>query len=124
VTLKILTWILIAGCKIEGLVLAPWFISPELSGKRGLSCYFTLISSLSGRSMMGKILAWLQERVKHWTKPATSVLIIGALSDLTRSRAALVGENALLCQKLIMLPRCLGIFIFPEGFSSVSEEAI
>jgi hypothetical protein len=25
---------------------------------------------------MGKILDWLQERVKHWTKPATSVLII------------------------------------------------
>jgi hypothetical protein len=55
--------------------------------------------------MMGKILAWLQERVKHWTKSATSVLIIGALSDLTCSRAVLVGENALLCQQLIMLPR-------------------
>jgi len=25
---------------------------------------------------MGKILRWLQERVKLWTKPATSVLII------------------------------------------------
>ena len=35
---------------------------------------------------MGKILHWLQERIKHWTKPATSVLIIGILSDLTRSR--------------------------------------
>jgi hypothetical protein len=25
---------------------------------------------------MGKILRWLQERVKLWTKPTTSVLII------------------------------------------------
>ena len=54
---------------------------------------------------MGKILHWLQGRVKLWTKPATSVLIIGALSDLTRSRADLVIENALLRQQLIVLNR-------------------
>jgi hypothetical protein len=42
---------------------------------------------------IGKILPWLQERIKHWIKPATSVLIIGALSDLTCSRADLVVEN-------------------------------
>ncbi|MCX6056619.1 MAG: hypothetical protein NTW69_00470 [Chloroflexi bacterium] len=54
---------------------------------------------------MGKILDWLQERVKLWTKPATSVLIIGALSDLTRSHADLVVENALLRQQLIVLNR-------------------
>jgi hypothetical protein len=54
---------------------------------------------------MGKILDWLQERVKHWTKPATSVLIIDALSDLTRSRTDLVVENALLRQQLIVLNR-------------------
>lgn len=54
---------------------------------------------------MGKILLWLQERVKHWTKPATSVLIIVALSDLTRSRTDLVVENALLRQQLIVLKR-------------------
>ena len=54
---------------------------------------------------MGKILLWLQERVKHWTKPATSVLIIGLLSDLTRSRADLAVENALLRQQLIVLKR-------------------
>jgi hypothetical protein len=47
---------------------------------------------------MGKILRWLQERVKLWTKPAASVLIIGALLDLTRSRTDLVVENALLRQ--------------------------
>ena len=54
---------------------------------------------------MGKILLWLQERIKHWTKPATSVLIIGALSDLTRSHTDLVIENALLRQQLIVLNR-------------------
>jgi len=54
---------------------------------------------------MGKILDRLQECVKRWTKPATSVLIIGALSDLTRSRTDLVVENALLRQQLIVLNR-------------------
>jgi len=54
---------------------------------------------------MGKILPWFQEHVKHWTKPATSVLIIGILSDLTRSRTDLVVENALLRQQLIVLNR-------------------
>ncbi len=54
---------------------------------------------------MGKILDWLQERVKLWIKPATSVLIIGTLSDLTRSRTGLVVENVLLRQQLIVLNR-------------------
>ena len=47
---------------------------------------------------MGKILRWLQERIKLWTKPATLPLIPGLFSDLTRSRADLVVENALLRQ--------------------------
>ena len=54
---------------------------------------------------MGKILLWLLERIKRWTKPATSVLIIGLLSDLTHSHADLVVENALLRQQLILLNR-------------------
>ena len=54
---------------------------------------------------MGKILLWLQERIKHWTKPAMSILIIGILSDITRSRVDLVVENALLRQQLIVLNR-------------------
>jgi len=51
---------------------------------------------------MGKLLLWLQERVKLWTEPATT---IGILSDLTRSRADLVVENALLRQQLMILKR-------------------
>jgi len=54
---------------------------------------------------MGKFLSWLQEHTKHWTKPATSTLISGILSDLTRSRTDLVVENALLHQQLIVLKR-------------------
>ena len=54
---------------------------------------------------MGKILRWLQERVKLWIKPATSDLILGMFSDITRSRADLVVENALLRQQLIVLKR-------------------
>ena len=54
---------------------------------------------------MGRILLWLQERVKLWTKPATPVLAIGLLSDLTRSRTDLLIENALLRQQLIILKR-------------------
>ena len=54
---------------------------------------------------MGKILDWLQERIKHWTKPSSAVVIIGILSDLTRSRTDLVVENALLRQQLIVLKR-------------------
>jgi putative transposase len=52
---------------------------------------------------MGNILLWLQERIKHWTRPATSVLLIGILSDLTRNHTDLVVENALLRQHLIVL---------------------
>ena len=56
--------------------------------------------------MIGKILLRLQEHLKRWIKPATSVLI-SALSDLTRSRTDLVIENALLRQQLIILKRQL-----------------
>jgi len=50
--------------------------------------------------MIGSFLLWLQERIKHWIKPATLVLVSGVLSDLTRSRTDLVVENALLRQKI------------------------
>ena len=55
--------------------------------------------------MIGKFLLWIQERIKLWTKPVTSSLTVGILSDLTRSRADLIVENALLRQQLIILKR-------------------
>jgi len=54
---------------------------------------------------MGKFLSWLQERIRHWIKPATPTLICGLLSDLPRSRADLMVENAFLRQQLIVLNR-------------------
>ncbi len=54
---------------------------------------------------MRKFLSWLQERIKSWIKPATPVLIIDLLSDLTHSRTDLIVENALLRQQLIILKR-------------------
>ena len=84
-------------------MLATWLIRAELSGKRRISWYFTFI--IIREQQNGQNPCWLQGRVKHWTKPATSVLIIGALSDLTRSHTDLVVENALLRQQLIVLNR-------------------
>src|SRR5258706_9665245 len=55
--------------------------------------------------MIGNIFPWLQERIKHWIKPATPVSVSGVLSDLSRSRIDLVVENALLRQQLIILKR-------------------
>src|SRR5258706_959878 len=55
--------------------------------------------------MIGNIFPWLQERIKHWIKPATPVSVSGVLSDLSRSRIDLVVENALLRQQLIVLNR-------------------
>src|SRR5258706_9501056 len=60
---------------------------------------------MSGSSMMRKFLFWLQERIHHWTKPATPMLISSFLSDLPGSRTELLVENALLRQQLIVLNR-------------------
>jgi hypothetical protein len=54
---------------------------------------------------MSSILLWFQERIKHWTKPATPPMVFGILSDLARSRSDLIAENALLRQQLIILNR-------------------
>jgi hypothetical protein len=57
------------------------------------------------------IVAWKQlvsrskQVIKHYTKPLTSGLVIGTLSDTTRSRVDLIAENALLRQQLIILRR-------------------
>ncbi len=39
----------------------------------------------------------------RWTKPATGTLAGGAIVDVSRSKAALVAENVLLRQQLIVL---------------------
>ena len=45
----------------------------------------------------------LHHRFVAWTKPDTSSLLLGTLTDLSRSKSELVAENALLRQQLIIL---------------------
>src|SRR5215469_16116759 len=45
----------------------------------------------------------LQEQVLRWIKPPTTSLVVGTLADLTRGKAELLAENALLRQQLIIL---------------------
>ena len=47
----------------------------------------------------------VQDYIKRWLKPSTLSLAGGATADLTRSKADLVAENALLRQQLIILQR-------------------
>jgi len=47
----------------------------------------------------------LQEHVLRWMKPPTTPLVIGALADLTRGKAELLAENALLRHQLLILHR-------------------
>src|SRR5215472_15034330 len=47
----------------------------------------------------------LHHRFVAWTKPDTTSLMPGMLTDLARSKSELVAENALLRQQLIILRR-------------------
>ena len=52
-----------------------------------------------------KLIGSIKLRIKQWTKPVTTGLVTGILSDTTRSRTDLIAENALLRQQLITLKR-------------------
>jgi putative transposase len=47
----------------------------------------------------------LQAPVLHWIKPPTTSLTLGTLADLTRGKAELLAENALLRHQLMILRR-------------------
>ena len=47
----------------------------------------------------------LQARALQWMKPPTDSFVLGTLADLTRGKAELLAENALLRQQLIILRR-------------------
>jgi len=47
----------------------------------------------------------LGRRIKRWVKPTTATLIAASLTDMTRSKADLIAENAMLRQQLIVLNR-------------------
>jgi putative transposase len=46
-----------------------------------------------------------KQHLKQWTKPVSAALVTATLSDITRSRADLIAENAMLRQQLIVLNR-------------------
>jgi hypothetical protein len=52
-----------------------------------------------------KLVGSVKLHIKQWTKPVTTGLVTGILSDTTRSRPDLIAENALLRQQLIVLKR-------------------
>ena len=47
----------------------------------------------------------LGSRIKQWVKPTTIILVAASLTDMTRSKADLIAENAMLRQQLIVLNR-------------------
>jgi hypothetical protein len=57
------------------------------------------------KRLIGTSVSVLRTRCVHWITPLTSSLPLGTLADLTRSKAELMAENALLRQQLIMLKR-------------------
>jgi hypothetical protein len=56
-------------------------------------------------SSCGNLGCRAKQYLKQWTKPVAATLVTGAASDLTRSRADLIAENAMLRQQLIALKR-------------------
>jgi putative transposase len=63
-------------------------------------CVFSLIKQCVSLSFH-----LLQERALRWIKPVTTSFVLGTLADLTRGKAELLAENALLRQQLIFLRR-------------------
>ena len=49
--------------------------------------------------------SWLRLHLRSLTQPATPLLALTALTDLSRSKSNLIAENALLRQQLIVLMR-------------------
>lgn len=67
---------------------------------KGCQCSFPVCSSALdplGRFLLGKLRAW--------TKPCTQTLLVGAVTDLARSKGDPILENALLRQQWIVLQR-------------------
>src|SRR5215471_19079722 len=57
------------------------------------------------KRLIGVCLQSLHHRFVTWTKPVTTSLLLGTLTDLSRSKSELVAENAFLRQQLIILRR-------------------
>ena len=47
----------------------------------------------------------MSRQLRQWTRPLTRTLVGGALADVAKTKRALLAENALLRQRLIVLQR-------------------
>ncbi|HLY26748.1 MAG TPA: hypothetical protein VKQ72_10440, partial [Aggregatilineales bacterium] len=65
--------------------------------------FFPVWSAVEQRGLA--LLQQVQDRITTWSKPAGETVLIGVVSDLARSKAELVLENALLRQQLTVLSR-------------------
>ena len=57
------------------------------------------------RQRLARCFHGIYDGLRHWMKPRSTSLVVGTLADLTRDKAELVTENALLRQQLIILQR-------------------
>ncbi len=57
------------------------------------------------RQRFALIVRRVEQRYKYWSQPANAGLLLGAITDMTRSKSELVAENAFLRQQLIVLRR-------------------
>jgi putative transposase len=64
---------------------------------KGILTFITRLTELCLQS--------LHHRYVAWTKPETTSLLLGTLTDLARSKSELVAENALLRHQVIILRR-------------------
>jgi hypothetical protein len=51
------------------------------------------------------IFHWTKNQINTFTKPSVGKIVLGAISGITRTRAYLIAENALLRQQLIIINR-------------------
>ena len=56
-------------------------------------------------SYLTRYISRVKKHIKQWTRPATASIVIGLLSDASRSHRDLIVENAMLRQQLIVLKR-------------------
>src|SRR5215469_2986628 len=79
-------------CKISGIHLLNF--TKGMDTVQGILIFIMQLVRLCLRS--------LHQRYLAWTKPDTSSLLLGMLTDLARGKSELVAENALLRQQLII----------------------
>jgi putative transposase len=58
-----------------------------------------------GKAMVRQDVQWLNQKLQQWSRPTAGTLVLEMATDLMRPKSALVLENALLRQQVIVLQR-------------------